>query len=157
MQLTMTFDEVIALATATSPLPPIVQSLSAEDSTIHVQLDPLEVITGSLARILAAAAGNIDVDARFAGFSHGVATLEVSAMARGLPAHKLLPLLIDRVEKGIAENPSVAGIIEIRQTEHEPLVLIDVQKALSARVPGMAVTALDVRDGSFFVEAGVEG
>ena len=157
MQLNATFDEIVSLAKATTPLPPIVRSLTASGSTIFAKLDPLEVITGSLARIVAAAAGEIDVEARFAGFSHGVATFEVSATARGLPAHKLLPLLIDRVEKGIAENPAAAGLIEIRQTEHEPLVLIDVQKPLSARVPGMAVTALDVRDGSFFVEAGVEG
>lgn len=155
MQLTITVEEVIALATATSPMPPIVQRISAGGDTIHAELDPLEVITGSIARLLAAAAGPISVDARFAGFSHGVATFDVTAMARGLPAHKLLPLLIDRVTAAIADNPSAAGIVEVRTTEGNPLVLIDAQAALAARSIGLTITSLDLRDATIFADAAV--
>ena len=157
MHLSMTVVEAIALATAKSPMPPIVQRISAGDDTIHADLDPLEVITGSIARLLAAAAGPIAVAARFAGFSHGVATFEVTAMARGLPAHKLLPLLIDRVTQAIAENPAAAGIVEVRTTENDPLVLIDIQAALDARGLSLQLTALDLREATIFAEAAVTG
>jgi hypothetical protein len=155
MQLTMTVDEVIALATASSPLPPIVRSLSAEGEVVRAELDPLEVITGSLARIVAAAAGTISVVARFARFSEGVASFDITAMARGLPAHKLLPLLLDRVNSAIAENPSIAGIVTIEDGTEQPRVLVDLHEALSTRVPGMRVTGFDLRDATFHLDATV--
>jgi hypothetical protein len=155
MQLTLTFDEVVALATASSPLPPIVRSLSAEGEVVRAELDPLEVITGSLARIAAAAAGTISVVARFAGFSEGVASFEITATARGLPAHKLLPLVLDRVNAAIAENPSIAGIVTLEDGTEQPRVLIDLQEALSTRVPGIRVTGFDLRDATFLLEASV--
>jgi hypothetical protein len=155
MRLSMTFDEVIALATASSPLPPIVRSVSAEDEVVRAELDPLEVITGSLARIVAAAAGTISVAARVARVSEGIASFEITAMARGLPAHKLLPLLLDRVNSAIAENPSIAGIVTIEDGTEQPCALIDLQKALSTRVQGMTVTGFDLRDATFHLEATV--
>jgi hypothetical protein len=155
MQLTLTFDEVIALATASSPLPSIVRSLSAEGGIVRAELDPLEVITGSLARIVAAAAGTISVAARFARFSDGVASFEITATARGLPAHKLLPLLLDRVNAAIAENPSIAGIVTIENGTEQPCALIDLQEALSARVQGMRVTGFDLRDATIHLDATV--
>jgi hypothetical protein len=155
MQLTMTFDEVIALATTSSPLPTIVRSLSVEGEVVRAELDPLEVITGSLARLIAAAAGTISVTARFAGFSEGVASFEITAMARGLPAHKLLPLLLDRVNTAIAENPSIVGIVTIENGTEQPRAHIDLQKALSTRVQGMRVTGFDLRDATMHLDATV--
>jgi hypothetical protein len=40
MQLSIAFHEVIALATASDPIPPIVRSLSAEGEVVRAEFDP---------------------------------------------------------------------------------------------------------------------
>lgn len=156
MKLTLPFPEALAVATSERPLPPVIRSLRCEDATLHAEIDLDAIPIQSFAlRLAAAAAGTMTVTARFAGFSAGVATFVITAHARGLPAHKLLPYLLDPVDKAMRDSGLPEGLLEIQRGESDPLVLVDVQKAIEIKASGVSVTHLDLLDAVFHVEAAV--
>lgn len=154
MKLALRFPEAVALATAVNPLPPVIRSLDCAGDTLHAEIDLDAIPIRSFAlQLAAAAAGTVTFTARFAEYSAGVATFVVTAHARGLPAHKLLPYLLDPVNKAMRDRGLPEGLIEIQRGETEPLVLINVQKAVETKASGVTVTSMQLQDAVIHVEA----
>jgi hypothetical protein len=156
MQLALPFDEAIALAVAKQPFPPMVRGLRCEGSTIHADIDLRAVPDPSTAlRLAAAAAGTVAVTVRFADYSDGVVTLVVTAHARTLPAHKLVPYLVGPLNAALRDHGLPSGLVEIQRGESEPWVVIAVQRAISTKAEGVTLTGLALRDAVLHVEATV--
>ena len=156
MQLALPFTEAIALAEAKEPRPPMVRELRCEGSTIHADIDPRaipDLPTGL--RLAAAAAGTVTVTVRFADYADGVATLVVTAHARALPAHRLVPYLIGPINSALRNAGLPEGVVEVQRGESEPWVVIAVQRAISSKVEGVTLTSLALRDAVFHLEATV--
>jgi hypothetical protein len=134
----------------------MVRDLRCEGSTIHAEIDLREIPDPSTRlRLAAAAVGVVAVTVRFADYSAGVATLVVTAHARALPAHKLVPYLVGPINAALRDRGLPAGLVEVQRGETEPWIVIAVQRGLSAKVEGVTVTDLALRDAVIHVEATV--
>ncbi|MEP7763400.1 hypothetical protein [Sanguibacter sp. 25GB23B1] len=156
MQLVISVAEALSLALARGPLPNVVRSVVAEGSTVHAEIDLRAVPDPPTAlRLAASALGTVSVALRYTGFDGSVATFEVSAQARALPAHKLLNYLVGPVNRALASRGLPDGLVEIRRGTGEPVLAIGVRDAVAAEVEGVTLTALDVRDGAVHVTADI--
>ncbi|WP_165067141.1 hypothetical protein [Marisediminicola senii] len=156
MHISIPFVEVLALAASQGPLPPMVAGLRSEGSTAHADIDLREVPSTSTAmRFALAAAGTVTVTARVVSFAAGVATVAVTAHAWGLPAHKLLPYLVDPIAGAVRKAGLPDGIVRIERGDGDPVVLVDVQKAVDSRVEGLVVTGVALTDDQVVVDAAV--
>ena len=156
MQIALPFAEAIAVVVAKEPLPPMVKDLRCEGSTIHADIDLRAIPDPSTGlRLAAAAAGSVAVTVRFADFSAGTVTLVVTAHARALPAHKLVPYLVGPLNAALRDRGLPEGLVEIQRGESEPWVVIDVQRAVSTQVEGVTVTGLRLQDAVIHLEATV--
>ena len=156
MQLALPFAEAIALAVAKEPLPPMVRELRCEGSTLHADIDLRVIPDPSTAlRLAAAAVGTVAVTLRFADYSDGTATLVVTAHARALPAHKLVPFLIGPINAALRNHGLPEGLVEIQRGESEPWIVVAVQRAISTKVDGVILTDLGLQDAVIHVEATV--
>ena len=157
MQISLPLDEALALAAAKKPLPPFVRSLRCEGSTIVVEVDLRLVPDGGTAlRLAAAAVGTVTATAVLTGYAGGVATFEVTAQARSIPAHKLLNHLTGPVNTALARQGLPEGLVEIRKGDGDPVVAVRVQEAVATKVTGVTVTDLAVHDGAVHVSARIE-
>jgi hypothetical protein len=156
VRIDLPFAEAITLATSARPLPPLVTSLSCEGEILHADVDLGSVETDSFAMRLAfAAAGTVAVTAEFTGFANGVATFAMTAHARGLPAHKLVPYLLSTVNDAIAKSGAPEGVLEVAAEGGDPVVHIDVQRAIEAAVRGIRITSFALTDARILVDAEV--
>jgi hypothetical protein len=154
MRLALPFSEALSLATAEKPLPAAIRSVHCLGETVHAQIDLGALAIASMAlRLAAAAAGTVTVTARFVGYTEGVATFAVTAHARNLPVHKLLPYLLDPVNKATRDSGLPEGLLRVQRGESDPLVLIDVQLAVETKATGVTVTSLQLLDAVFHAEA----
>ena len=154
MKLALPFHEALSLATVDKPLPPAIRSLDCVGDTVQAEIALDAIPSRSIALQLAAAvAGTVTVTARLAGYSDGVATFVITAHALALPVHKLLPFLLDPVNKAIRERGLPDGLLRVERGEGAPLVLIDVQQAVETKVSGMTVTDLRLVDAVIHAEA----
>lgn len=157
MQISLPLDEALALAAAKKPLPPFVRSLRCEGSTIAVEVDLRLVPDGGTAlRLAAAAVGTVTATAVLTGYAGGVATFEVTAQARSIPAHKLLNHLTGPVNTALARQGLPEGLVEIRKGDGDPVVAVRVQEAVATKVTGVTLTDLAVHDGAVHVSARIE-
>jgi len=157
VQLSLPLDEALALAAAKKPLPPFVRSLRCEGSTIVVEVDLRLVPEGGTAlRLAAAAVGTVTATAVLTGYAGGVATFEVTAQARSIPAHKLLNHLTGPVNTALARQGLPEGLVEIRKGDGDPVVAVRVQEAVATKVTGVTLTDLAVHDGAVHVSARIE-
>lgn len=156
MLIELPFAEALAFARSQGPLPDLLRSISCEGSTISAEIDLRMVESSSLgARLALAAAGTVLVTVRPAGFADGVAKLAVTAHARGLPAHRLLPYLAGPIDDSVVAAGLPSGVVGLEDGDGGPLVRIDVQRALDTRVEGVTVTGFDVTDASIRVTADI--
>ena len=154
MKLALPFAEALSLATAEKPLPAVLRSVDCRGETLHAEVDLNALPTRSIAMSLAAAAaGAVTVTARLVGYADGVATFAVTAHAWNLPAHKLLPYLLDPANKAIRGSGLPEGLLRIERGDAGPLVLVDVQKAVETKASGVTVTDLRLVDAVLHVEA----
>jgi hypothetical protein len=154
MKLALPFPEALSLATAEKPLPPVLRSLTCVGDTIHAEVDPEALSIRSFAvRLATAAAGMVTVTARFGGYADGVVTFAVTAHARTLPVHKLLPFVLDPINKAVHDSGLPDGMVEIRHGEEGALVLIDVQKAVETKASGVTMQNLQLLDGVIHADA----
>lgn len=157
MQITLPVDEALALAAAKQPLPPFVRSLRCEGSTLVLEVDLRLVPDGGTAlKIAAAAVGTVTATALLTGYAGGVATFEVTAQARSIPAHKLLNHLTGPVNSALARQGLPEGLVEIRKGDGDPVVAVRVQEAVATKVSGVTVTDLAVHDGALHATARIE-
>ncbi len=156
MRIQLPFDEALAFARSRGPLPDIVQSIGCEGSTISIELDLRTVESSSLGmRIALAAAGAVLVSVRVADYSEGIVSLAVTAHARGLPAHKLLPYLLRPIDDAVVKAGLPSGTVTVADTDGDPIIRVDVQRAVETRVEGMTITALHLTDAVMQLSADV--
>ena len=155
MKLALPFSEALALVTAEKALPPVIRALDCRGETITAEIDLEAIPSRSIAlRLAAAAAGTVTVTARLVGYEAGVATFVLTAHARSLPAHKLVPFLLDPVNNAIRDRGLPEGLLEIQRGDDTgPLVLIDVQKAVETKASGVTVDHLQLVDAVIHAEA----
>jgi hypothetical protein len=155
MNLAVPFSEALSLATAEKPLPPVIRALDCQGETITAEIDLEAIPSRSIAlRLAAAAAGTVTVTARMVSYEAGVATFVLTAHARSLPAHKLVPFLLDPVNNAIRDRGLPGGLLQVqRGDEAGPLVLIDVQKAVETKASGVTVDDLQLVDAVIHADA----
>ncbi|MBO1751009.1 hypothetical protein J4G33_04255 [Actinotalea sp. BY-33] len=148
MQVSLSVEEAVTLAAVAQPLPPFVSGVRGEGALVHAEVDLPEVPGASgLARLALQAAGTVTVSAQLIGYAAGVATLEVHAEARGLPAHRLLNQLTGVLSERLAAQGLPDGLLEVRPGPRAPLIMVRVQDAVASRVDGVTLTGLVLRDG----------
>ncbi|NCT92417.1 hypothetical protein GXB85_15890 [Cellulomonas sp. APG4] len=147
MRIELTIDEILALARAAAPLPPVVADVRAADDGVHVTLDLRELpgVTGAQ-RIAVRMAGTAEVVARLHGFADGVATLDLDVAVRGLPVDRLVGLLGDRLVRTLEAQGVPCGAVTLVQ-QPELAARVDVQHVLAERVTGVRLTSLEVDGG----------
>jgi hypothetical protein len=154
MKLALPFREAMSLATAEKPLPPMIRSVDCVGDTLQAEIALDAIPSRSIALSLAAAvAGTVTVTARLAGYSEGVATFVLTAHALAMPVHKLLPFLLDPVNKAIRERGLPDGLVRVARGDAAPLVLIDVQQAVETKASGITMTNLQLVDAVLHAEA----
>ena len=154
MQIVVSVAEALSLALARGPLPAVVRSVVADGSTVRAEIDLRAVPDPPTAlRLAASALGTVNVSLLYRGFDGAVATFEVSAHARALPAHKLLNYVVGPINSALAARGLPEGLVEIRKGAGEPILAIGVRDAVAAQVEGVTLTALDVRDGAVHATA----
>lgn len=158
MYLELPFDEALVLAASRGPLPPMVRSLRAEGSTVHVEVDLRLIPDPPLAlRLAAGALGSVAVSATYVGFDAGSVRLAITFHARQLPAHLVLNHAIGPINDLLRAQGLPDGLVEVRRGAQEPLVVVNVQAAVDAKVDGVLVTALDLREAVLRVTTAVTG
>lgn len=146
--------EVLALAAAREPLPPMVRSVRAEGSTIHADVDLNAIPDAPTAlRWAAMALGTVSVSATFTGYAEGVASLRVTVHARSLPAHVFINPLVGPINDALKQRGLPDGLVQLRRGESEPVVLVGVQSAVDAKAKGVTITDVDLRDATARVRA----
>lgn len=156
MQIMLPVTEAVALAAAKEPLPPVVRSVTADGDALLLEID-LRVVPDAPfpLRVAAAAIGTVAVTARFSGYDLGVATFEITAHARALPAHKLLNHLTGPIESALTRRGLPAGLVEIRKGEGEPVLAVRLQDAVAAKATGVTVTDFALREATAHVTLAV--
>ena len=156
MHLDLPFDEALAVALSRGPFPPLVRTLRAEGSTVHVDVDLAQIPDASFAvKMAAAALGTVAVSGTVIGFEAGVVLVAVTFHARQLPAHTVLKHAIGPINDLLRARGLPEGLVEVRRGTETPVVAIAVQQAVDAKVEGVTVTALVLRDAVLSVTARV--
>ncbi|KGM12034.1 hypothetical protein [Cellulomonas bogoriensis] len=154
MQVALTVEEGVALALAVQTLPPFIGPVRGEGRSVLVDVDLAAIPdVPTLARLSFAAVGSVTIRAALIGYDGDVATFELQAEARGLPAHRLLNHLTDTISDRLRANGLPDDLVELHPGPRAPLARVHVQQAIDARVRGLSLATLDVRDG--VVHAGV--
>jgi len=158
MRIELPFAEALSFATARSPLPPFVTSIRCDDDTIRAVIDLRGIrVSSTAARFALAAAGDVDVTARPTGYADGVLTVALTAHAWGLPAHRLVPLLVDRIDDALRDAGVPDGAVRIERGDPHTVVRVDVQRLIAERVSGLVVTAFSLGGAVLRADAVVSG
>lgn len=154
MRLELPVTEALSIAAMMGVVPPFVQDVRAEGSTVHLQVDAARVMGGSgIGRFLGGLAGHVPVAARFTGFADGVATIAVTAEARGIPLHRFMPMVEGRIKEKLAEQGLPPGVVEVRTGASDPVIAVDVRRLVAAKVSGVVVTDVALLDATVHVTA----
>ena len=158
MQIVLPLSEALALATAAGPMPPMVRAVRVDGATVTVDIDAGEALGagGGLMGLMGKAAGTVTVAATFVSFSAGTAMFSIAAHARGLSVDRMLGRaagMIPALARKAGLPPDVA---ELRTDgPRGPELVVRVQKAVDAKVSGVVVQDLVIRDGTAHVTAQV--
>lgn len=149
MQITFPISEALTVATSQQPLPPMVASVLGKGNAVFAEIDLRLVPDPPMAlRLAAAAVGTVSVVAVFTGYTGGVATFEIGAQARSLPAHKLVNHLTAPINTALRSRGLPDGLVEVRRGTDEPVLALRLQDAIASKVAGVTLVALDIRDGA---------
>jgi len=154
MRIDVTPQEVLGLARAGgADVPPVITSVTGDGDSVRVSADlrRLDELPGPL-RLAVRLAPIVRAQIRVVGFADGRATLAVEANAGGLPAHRLLGLLAEPIERALTAQGVPPGAVDVRG---DASVVVDIDALLAAKLPGLTVTGLRMEDGHVHVEASV--
>lgn len=148
MQVTISFTEALALATAREPLPQFARPPSVDGSVVSAKVE-LSLVPNApyWVRIL----GVVDVTARLASYSDGVLIVVVTTRVRGLPAHKMLPLFAGLVADQLRQHGLPPGSVEVRRDDGQTVLAVHVQDVLDTLTYGVTLTDLRLIDETFYV------
>jgi len=134
-------------------VPPAVTSVTAEGGVVRVVADlrKLDELPSAL-KLAVKVAPIVRAEVRILSYAEGRATLGVEVNAARLPAHKLLGLLSEPIEHQLVKQGLPAGAVDVR---HDATVVVDVERLLAEKAPGVDVTRLAVDDDEIVVDASV--
>ncbi|WP_182112439.1 MULTISPECIES: hypothetical protein [unclassified Actinotalea] len=155
MRIELPLDEVLTLATTQGVVPPFVHGLRADGETLRLRVDAAEVMgrSGGLGRLLGGLAGEVPITARFTGWADGVVTLAVTAESRGIPLHRFMPLVENKIRERLRAAGLPDGVVEVRTGPSDPVIAVDTRRLLAAKVAGVVVTDVRVHDATLHVAA----
>ncbi len=157
MKLVLPVTEALALARAARPLPSMITDVRAHGSAVEADIDA-GAVTGSgggLRGLMGKMAGTVTVTATFAGFSGGVATFAIKAQARGMSVEGMIGQFAGTITRVVTRAGLPADAVTFREGPSGPELLVDVQKAVEAKVRGVVVEDLAIADGTAHVSAAV--
>lgn len=156
MRIEVPVAEAVAVAVAQGMLPPFVHDVRAEGSTLHLVVDAAQVMGRSgIGRFLGGLAGQVPVTARLTGWADGVVTVAVTAESRGLPLQRFMPMLEGQIQAQLRRHGLPDSVVDVRTGAAEPVIAVDVQRLVDAKVAGVTVTAVELRDAVVHVTAAV--
>lgn len=156
MKLVLPVTEALALARAARPLPSMVLDVRANGAAIEADIDAGAVTSGGgLRGLMGKMAGTVTVTATFTGYAAGVATFGVKAQARGMSVEGMIGQFAGTITRVVTRAGLPADAVTFREGAGGPELLIDVQKAVDAKVHGVTVEDLTIADGVAHVSAAV--
>ena len=144
MQLVLPFPEAIDLATSDGPLPPQIERITAQGSTVHVTIDPKTSLPQALHRVTP----KVRLELTFRSFAAGVATFDLATNVYIIPLHRLLNLITERI-------PLPEGV-RVQRGEEGPKVLLDIQALMNQQVEGLELQEFYLYEGDFIVTAKIQ-
>jgi hypothetical protein len=134
-------------------IPPAVTSVTAEDGVVRVVADlrRLDELPAAL-RLAVKVAPIVRAEVRILSYDGRRATLGVEVNAARLPAHKLLGLLSEPIEHQLVKQGLPAGAVDVRS---DATVVVDVERLLAEKAPGVDVTRLAIDGEQLVVDASV--
>lgn len=128
--------------------PPAVTSVTADDGVVRVVADlrRLDELPSAL-RLAVKVAPIVRAEVRILSYTGGKATLGVEVNAARLPAHKLMGLLAEPIEQQLVRQGLPPGAVDVRS---DATVVVDVERLLAEKAPGVDVTHLAI-DGEHVV------
>jgi len=127
IHLVLPFPEALEVATSQKPLPPQIEGLSCQGSTVVVTVNPESVLPKMLRR----AVPRIRLELQFESFEAGVARFRLFTNVLSLPVHRLLNLLTQAIPlpRGVSVQKGVGA----------PAVLVDVQALIDQQLEGLTL------------------
>ena len=161
MHLTLPFTELLDVALHGRPLPAVLREVGCTGSTVHASVDLRALAAGALSptapRALAMAARAVPVvrlGATLVGFAQGRVTAELTVQAGPVPVHRLLGLLTGVANSALRARGLPTGLLDVeRGPGGEPRLVVDVQRVLDKRAPGLVLTGVTLVDGVLQVDA----
>jgi len=158
MQIALPLSEALALAAAAGPLPPMLLAVRADGATVEVDIDAGAALGegGGLMGIMGKAAGTVTAAATFASFNAGTAVFTITAHARGLSVGRLLGRAAGMIPQLAQKAGLPPDVAELRTSgPRGPELVVHVQRAVDAKVSGVLVQDLVIRDATAHVTAQV--
>lgn len=155
MRIELPVTEALALGAAAGALPPFLREVRADGSVVHLMVDAGMLMgrQGGLGGFLGGLLGVVPVTVTFSGYADGVATVTLRADARGLPVHRFLPLLEGQIRAQLAQQGIPDGVVDFRTGAGDPVIAVDVQRLVAAKVAGVTVSDVALRDATVHVTA----
>ncbi len=161
MHLTLPFTEALDVVLRGRPLPSMLDDVGCTGSTVHASVDLRALAAGAVStttpRALAMAARAVPVvrlGATLIGFGQGRVTADLTVQAGPVPVHRLLGLLTGIANSALRARGLPTGLLDVeRGPGGEPRLVVDVQRVLDKRVPGLVLTGLTLADGVLQVDA----
>lgn len=156
MKLVLPVTEALSLALAAKPLPPMVLAVRASGASVEADIDAGAVTGGGgLKGLMGKMAGTVTATATFTGFAAGTAVFAVKAQARGMSVESMIGQFGGTLQRVVARAGLPADVVELREGTGGPELLVDVQRAVDAKMTGVTVDDLLIADGAAHVTATV--
>ncbi|WNB84983.1 hypothetical protein [Cellulomonas sp. ATA003] len=161
MHLTLPFTEMLDIALRGKPLPAMVRDVGCTGSTVHASLDLRELAAAAVPvtapkalAMVARAVPVVRLGGTLVGFSQGRVTADLTVQAGPVPVHRVLGLLTGIANSALRARGLPTGLLDVeRGPGGEPRLVVDVQRVLDKRVPGLVLTGVAMVDGVLQVEA----
>jgi hypothetical protein len=161
VHLTLPFTEALDVALHGRALPSVLREVGCTGSTVHASVDlralAAAAVPATAPKALAMAARAVPVvrlGGTLVGFSLGKVTLDLTVQAGPVPVHRLLGMLTGLANTALRSRGLPAGLLDVeRGPGGEPRLIVDVQRVLDKRVPGLVLTGVALVDGVLQIDA----
>jgi hypothetical protein len=161
VHLTLPFTEALDVALRGRAMPAMLRDIGCTGSTVHASVDlralAAAAVPSTAPKPLAMAARAVPVvrlGGTLAGFSFGKVHLDVTVHAGPLPVHHLLGLLTGVANSALRARGLPSGLLDVEKGPGgEPRLVVDIQRVLEKRVPGLVITNITLVDGVLQIDA----
>ena len=161
MHLTLPFTEALDVALRGRPLPSVLKEVGSTGSTVHASVDLRALAAAAVPStapkplaMIARAVPLVRLGGTLAGFSVGKVRLDLTVQAGPVPVHRVLGLLTGLANSALRARGLPTGLLDVEKGPGgEPRLVVDVQRVLDKRVPGLVLTGVALVDGVLQVDA----